>query len=363
MKSLLLVFTGLLLSSAAQAVGLHSDALKFECSGHLVVESVDRVGQFPGGTDRAGNQIPPYAYAYLNIGVESQNVECDLMEQKLEIDFKSKQLQSYVKLNLRSALSLQSQAELEVGQVYSFSAHQAFGFSDAEGYLPFFPLIHFESVSFLTEGIQLKNAYFRVNSKEVYDIYLNENEKQQLSELVFDYLELEDKKGLRMGWVVRQMLENHPVSRGNFYAFSAKVLELYAELEAVHEPKSYEIASVLTAVSSAIRNFSYLWNWQGVLNIPELVVQHPSLYNYKSTFVEGKQCLNMSAIQLESSLEILREKLQVDKLLANVKLNWKDPLKVIAGRLHSSKMTPCLNPITSTLSRETAKKLLDQYYN
>ena len=345
----------MLLCSSSWGIGLNSKELVWPCTGEVQLTKIKRLGSRSGFYDRAENWHPPEGYAVVEINIIKLSEACKKMEEELNIDFSSKSFDHYFFFNTTDKEQIKQLASLKLGETHQFNAKQHFLFMDKDGYLPFFPLIHFESVSLRSSSISLQGSY-SVNVEEVYGISLSEDDEVLLSELVFQYLERQEKNGLYLPSVVNAMFENYP-KRDHLKAFLVKALEYYREIEKSSdnsENSELPVNWMLSALSSNIRELTH--RHPAEFDIPSLLLHHPSLVNYSSWYSDKATCPDVSAIQLEQTLELLEEALTHDSLHPNVKKRWEKALHQVYGSYS------CFSQAASQLAKSTAIDLLKKYY-
>lgn len=355
----LLLTVGLLSATQANAVGIDSKELLFECTGDAQFTQVNKTGVSSGFYDRAGNYHPAHGYAYLNLEITSTSPECDQMEQKLDINIGSKIFEQYISFPTVNEQEIKLLAEKKVGEIHPFKAQQNFNYMDKDGYLPLFPLIHGESVT-LESSTANVNSPYQVDEEKVYEIHLNEDDKILLSELVFEYLDGKDTNGLYLPSVISQMFENHPKFTDNFKVFLSEALKHYQTLEENPEAKKGTyLKYLLETFASGIKELTHKTPESSNFDMPNLLVDHPSMVNFTSWHTNKAKCPNISAVQLEKALEILQTKLASGTLNNVVKLTWEKPLKELAGFVFPG---GCLNQVASAQAKQLATQLWNEYY-
>lgn len=353
-----LLILGVAFNINAYAVGIDSKELKLTCSGQIEMTEVKKVGTHSGFTDRGGNWHPATGFAYVESKVTSLSNGCNKIKSKLGIDLSNKQFEHYLSFKSTDEQEIVKLAELKVGNVHKFNAVQGFGYIDDSGYLPFFPLIHTERVNLISDTVSLVGGSYSVDVKKVYGINLWEEGKLELEKLVFDYIDKGEKE-ISSESLLGAMLENHPEYQTNFKTFVGKLLTYYGELEKTYDAEKIVGNGEVTTIASHIRELSYEYPELYAFDIPNLLVNHPSLVNYRSWKANKKTCLNISAVQLEDAMAILNDKIINGSIEANIKKHWKKPLTVISG---GSWPAGCLGKVSSKLSKSIAKDILKKFY-
>lgn len=360
--SKLFITTGLLITTESYAVGIDSQKLIWPCEGTITLKEVLDHGKTNGFTDRGGNFHPPKGYAYLKAEITDLSKSCEIFQKKLGLDLNKMNFEhylSFVETDLPTVLNL---AGKEIGKEFPFQTKQNFSYQDKNGYLPFFPLIHKEWVT-IESDLFFFTPHFLVDTQKVYNIKLSEEEKIELSKLIFNYLDQEDLNGIQASSLFDAVLENHPQFERNFKEFISKILVYYNIFENQYDKKTLNMVNEnITQIASHIRNLSFKYPQVYALDIPNLLANHPSLVNYSSWKTDKKTCLNISAIQLEETLEIISERLAANSIHPSVKKNWQDILKVIAGGLWNSGISSCVEHLVSKSAKETALQLLKTNY-
>jgi len=345
-------------------VGVHSSALELPCSGESTLVKVTKIGTLSAFTDRGGNFNPEKGFAYISSEMTSLAPECEKMQSVLKIDLKKESFSHYFSFpHIVDHGEIQKLAEKKLGAVHQFKTQQHFQYKNSDGYLPFFPLLHKESLAIKSATLDYPHTSLPVNNKNAYGIYLLEADKVKLSQLLFHALEAEEDHGVLKSSLVNALFESYPKYTENYKQFLSEALNFYKKIEHIQldvsEPYS-KMASVLRNFANQIKKLTYQYPESYFLKVPVLLAKHPCLL-YVTEGYYFLSCVNLSAMNLEHSLELLSDDLStsIDPV---VKARWEFPLKVIAGKDSGFGVNKCVEKIVSTWSKEYAQQLLDEYY-
>lgn len=334
------------------ALGTDSKDLLLPCSGKITVAGVGAKHLVPEREGRAG-PLPAFAYVYLDLKVTEVAAECGELEKKLEknlMDLKFSTSKSYK--HLTDAVLLEKLAQAEVGKVYPFKTEQYFHYMEANGYLPFYPLLS-------TQTVGLKSEIAIGPNFEVKPVksYLIEEEKVELSQAIFSKLKENEYKENSFNNNLHSVLtEMHPNFEENFKVFLKELLHVYAQYEnkAVGNPSlSFSTNFHLLSLAQGISKLTHKYPQYYAFDIPVLLSEHASL-------LQLSHLPNMTAIDLEEALELLEQDLKANKVSEALKLGFHGVLKNIAGHYLPGSAVVALS---SQKSKDLAKDLLLTYYS
>ncbi len=359
-SSLLAGLSVTLFCFSSQAVGVHSDSLLLNCEGSIEVAGIKKISVSDSFVDRAGNIQPAKGHASFEVKVSSLSDSCLLLEQALGLDLKAKSMTSYKVYSTTDKEEIAQLAGQKIGENYSFTTKQSFGYKTKEGHLPFFPLVHSEYVFIDAPDILLSGKSFKVDTVKTYGIYLDVEEMNQLSKLILNQLKTGELNGLIASQLVEALFDNTPFGKENFNSFMKDIFEYYQFLESSY--KESELSKKLLGLFSAgVIKLSQSYPKADYMDLSAIIANHPSVIKNARYINEGA-CLNISASQLEEGLVSLKDKFIDNDLTEPLKESWKKSLKNITGQ-HIQYDTPtCFQKISSSLSKKVAAEILKTYY-
>ncbi|MES2857080.1 MAG: hypothetical protein V4692_14525 [Bdellovibrionota bacterium] len=345
---------------SANAVGIPAKDLLLPCSGEVMITSVENTGVRSGWSDRAGRYHPPHGYASLKVSFEKLDDGCHKLQSKLKVDFATLKMTKYSSYTTTNKAEIATLANAEVGTKAKFEAVQTFSYQDSNGFLPFFPLTHQESVQ-IKSSLYLSQAYVHVDSKLAYGIDLDENGKVELTDLLFDYLDAKHVKGVADSTVHYLLFKNVPTWQNHFRTFLAKLLKVYDVVENKLQPEGIWQNQEAGSMGSQINKLSYSYPGNYDLKYAEYVASHPSAVVYASEWSDGNSCPNMTVIDLENAMALVETKFANGEVSEMAKARWKKAFEVMAFPSNSAN-GGCLSDLTSGAVKALAKELLEKYF-
>lgn len=242
---------------------------------------------------------------------------------------------------------MEAKAKTQIGKISSFEAKQTFQYKDENDNLPFFPLLHSEQVT-------IANQSLNVDTAKAYNIYLSEDDKVQLTEMIFDYIEKNEmNKGLSSS-LLYPLTKFYPEFNDNFKIYVSKLLMLFNELEEENVvTDGFSFSYNLNILAAGINKMTQQYPQVYAFKLVDLVVAHPSLLNTSGSFP------NISAQDLENVVDQIEKQLQAGTMNPNVKMAYKKPLMYIT---HNYIPGGQLGNLASKYADEKAALILKTYY-
>lgn len=345
-------------------VGLPAQKLVIECSGMIAVAGVIDARIHPGFFDRAGNWHPPVGVSNFKLEVQDLASSCSPITDKLGIDLHGGEYTANEIYQTSDLNEVKLLAHAKVGKTFPFKVTQNFSYQEKDGDLPFYPLLHKESLELKAEGIQILGSLYKVNVKSAYGITLSEDKRVQLSKLILKKLANPSSTSINIATLALALFDSPPIYKVNFKPFLEEALEVYSLYESMEKlPSGANVNGVLAAFGNSLATVSYQTPEFQYIDLPTVLVEHPSMLSNSISYVKKESCPNLDAKDLEETMEILKMALDSDALSMTVTTAWETPLKVISGGLWSSSENACLDKIISSKSEDIAKSLLKEHYH
>ena len=326
------------------ALGIHKEELSIQCKGTLEISEVNSVGATAAFYNRAGVYIPSKGTIHYKVKVKNTEASCEAFD----IDFTNTTFESMQFLKETNKDALKKIANSEIGHSYPFHTEQYYQYVNENGYLPYYPLAVGESVQIVTKLYLGNNTLKTVEPKA----FLTEEEKLELTEVIFKHLKDSNyaDNALNNSSLYKLSIE-HPHFESNFKDYLVKLLavfKIYEEKSISAETFDFPLSILATQISEMTNSYPEFYHF----NLPELISEHPSLFKNTRSFP------NMSAIDLENALLLLKENFQSHSVNEKVKANFKEVLNTIAGHSLGGK----LSQLSSQKAKDLAQELLTAHY-
>jgi hypothetical protein len=341
------------LQAAQVKTGIPAADLKIDCHGELIVTSYDGVGKTSGFTDRGGNYHPASGYAKLHYMLQNLNSGCAEMKEKLGVDVTALKFKSTFFTDATDPVIVAQQAAAQIGEVKKMKAEQYFMYQDENGNLPFYPLMHSETVT-------VDNQHIQVDTAKAYNIWLYEESKVQLTEMILKYLQQNDSKKLLYSPLMGALVDHLPEFENNLKVYLPQVLSIFTQLEENHviTGNGTNWNFNLSALAADINSHTHKYPAYYQLKIQQLVSQHPSMLDiYSNNSVQAFP--NMSAQDLEAVVDLIEGQLAEGQMNTNVKAAYKEKLKYMAGHFSPGGK---LGNLASKYVKQKAQEILKNYY-
>lgn len=333
--------------------GIAAAALKIDCQAELIVTGYDNVGTTSGFVDRAGKHHPPIGYATLHLKLQNLNGGCAEMKEKLGVDVAVLNFEHWFSTVSTDKDEIAKQAAAHIGEVKAIKTQQYFSYQDENGNLPFFPLMH-------SETIIVDNQNIQVDTAQAYGIWLDEDGKIQLTEMILKYLKSNQTNKILYSQLVAALVDHLPEFEINLNVYLAQVLAIFTQLEENHiiVENGFNWDANLSSLASDINALTHKYPAYYQFKIPQLVSQHPSLLDMNSSDAT-RAFPNMSAQDLEATVDLIEAQLAQGQMNVNVKAAYKEKLKQMAGHF-----TPAgqLANLSSKYTKQKAEQVLSKYY-
>ncbi|MBY0451849.1 MAG: hypothetical protein K2P92_02360, partial [Bdellovibrionaceae bacterium] len=304
-------------------------------------------------TDRAGNYHPAKGYAKLHSKLQNLNSGCAEMKEKLGVDVMTLKFVSHFFTSSTDPVIVAQQAAAKVGEVKEMKAEQYFSYQDENGNLPFFPLMH-------SETIKVESQYIPVDTAKAYNIWLYEDGKVQLTEMILKYLKSNDTKKILYSQLIGALVDHLPEFETNLKVYLPQVLAIFTQLEENHAvtENGFNWDANLSTLASDINALTHKYPAYYQFKIPQLVSQHPSLLDIISG--DAAQAFpNMSAQDLEIVVDLIDAQLAQGQMNVNIKSAYKEKLKYMAGHFSPGGK---LGNLASKYVKQKAQEILKNYY-